>query len=168
MQVFDASLKLFAMRSGLTIDTIVLHGSQGYDLPTTLKWMADPTHLKSMHYVIDLDGRVFKCVDEEFMAFHSGDSSLHGRNNVDEFSIGICLIDSDEEGGFTEAQAGALLKLCAELCRDYSIPLNRVVGHKHISDKHADPADDFPWYEFLNTLGTIVVSLDGEMIARNN
>lgn len=47
----------------------------------------------SAHYVIDRDGSVVQMVMDENRAWHAGVSSLNGIKNVNDFSIGIELVN---------------------------------------------------------------------------
>jgi N-acetylmuramoyl-L-alanine amidase len=159
MPVIDVPLESWNLRPDGIIDAIVIHDSEGFSIKETLTWMAQRANRLSMHYVIDKDGTIYRCVAEGQRAWHAGFSNLHGRENVNNFSIGICLIDTGPEERFPDTQTFALLELCAAMCATYTIPLNRVVSHAAISPfRRTDPNNDFPWYDFLNTLGCLIVN----------
>lgn len=137
------------------IDAIVLHDTGGSTARGALEWFNKPESKVSAHFVIDKDGTVYECVEVEDKAWHAGRSSLFGRENVNDFSIGIEIVDDDDADRYPPAQISALTILCTELCSKYEIPLNRVVGHLHIAPgRKGDPGPDFPWFEFLLSLGT--------------
>lgn len=147
-----------------TITAIVIHDSDGHDIKDVLSAYACPDVEKSMHYVMAHDGNVIRCVQDAHKAFHAGDhSSLHGQFDVNDFSIGIMLVvakNAAESGEkYSAEQFESLITLITGLVKDYKIPLNRVVGHDYIENAN-DPGESFPWFEFLNSVGTLVAQED--------
>lgn len=139
---------------GVVPDAIVIHDTGGQSARSTLDWFERPESGVSSHFLIDKDGTVYECVPVEDRAWHAGLSTLHGREDVNDFSIGIELVDNNDGDKYPDAQLSSLFTLCAELCGRFRIPLNRIVGHCHVApDRKVDPGKDFPWYEFLSTLG---------------
>lgn len=102
-------------RGATVVDTVVLHQSVQPDFAHLIEELRESRH--SFHYVIDLDGTVNKCVPYCALAFHAGNSyGPHeaARNisrqqdqrhhfveltSVNEYSIAICLMRSEELGG---------------------------------------------------------------------
>jgi N-acetylmuramoyl-L-alanine amidase len=80
-------------------------------------------------------------------------SQLHGNEDVNDFSIGIELVDATNYNDpYPLEQLATLTRLCAHLCYTYRIQINRIVGHADIVMPHGrkiDPGADFPWYDFL-------------------
>lgn len=154
----------FAPRSDSDITAIIIHDTEGYSCVATLAWIAEPTAHLSFHYVIDRNGQIYHCVDDADKAYHAGKSTLHGKDDVNEFSLGIALVDDDNEDAYPPPQIAALHNLCAALSQAYKIPLNRVVGHCHVAaDRKDDPRHEFPWREFIMILGEKVTRLYFEM-----
>jgi N-acetyl-anhydromuramyl-L-alanine amidase AmpD len=113
----------------------------------------------SAHFIIDKDGTVYQCVAEDKVAWHAGNSELWGVGNVNDYSLGIELVDDDDRDKYPEQQMDSLITLVTELVAKYKIQLNRIIGHQYIAlplGRKKDPGPDFPWYEFLNTLGARV------------
>lgn len=75
------------------IDAIVIHFTSSGNLEGTIAWFQNPAAKASAHYVIDRDGSIVQMVKDEDRAWHAGKSSLYGRNNVNDFSIGIELVN---------------------------------------------------------------------------
>lgn len=145
--------------AGARITAIVLHDTGGKTAHGTINWFLNPDSKVSSHYVIDKDGKVYRTVPDAEKAWHAGRSTLHGQENVNDFSIGIEIVDNDDKDKYPEEQLDALFQLVTELCHEYHIPLNRVVGHADICvppGRKVDPGPDFPWYEFLITVGTLL------------
>lgn len=138
---------------------IVIHDTGGHDETGTISWFLNAESKVSSHYLITKKGIVYRFVPDEYVAWHAGRSLLHGESNVNKFSFGVELVDDNDAEGYPEGQIEALLELCTNLCVAHRIPLNRVVGHNHVATppgRKVDPGRDFPWYDFLNTLGARV------------
>lgn len=94
-------------------------------------------------------------VSEGNKAWHAGKSQLHGRPNCNAFSIGVAFAGA-KGVPFTKVQYFEGARLCADLCMDYEIPLNRIVGHDMVSHRYVretpkiDPGRKFDWKMFLN------------------
>jgi N-acetylmuramoyl-L-alanine amidase len=140
---------------GSQIEALVYHDTQG-TVASALAWFRDPAAQVSAHYVVAKDGMVSRCVPEDMKAWHAGRSILFGRENVNDFSIGIELEDREDVGPYPEPQLAALVDLAANLAGRYRIPLNHIVGHEHICvprGRKQDPGVDFDWYHHLVAVG---------------
>lgn len=148
----------FSKRKHGVINCIVIHDTGGHNAQGAVVWFSKKESQVSAHYVIDRDGTLYECVEEEDKAWHAGVSSLHGVDNVNEFSIGIELVDNNDKDKYPDEQISTLLKLTTDLCVKYSIPLNRIVGHCHVAPgRKVDPGPDFPWFEFLASVGSNLI-----------
>lgn len=160
MMIIDAPSPYYKERTQ-TITAIVIHDSDGHDLAEVLKLYAGEDAQKSMHYIIASDGNVIRCVQNMHRAIHVQDGELHGQRDVNDFSIGVTVVvdPGERDAKYSEEQFDTLITLVVDLVRDYRIPLNRVVGHDHVENA-SDPGEEFPWFEFLNSVGTIVAQED--------
>jgi len=84
------------------------------------------------HYCVVEDGTVYRIVDRDREAFHAGRSMWQGKDDCDEFSIGIEVVGHHDQA-VTFQQLDTLRELIARLKRIYSIPDARVVCHSHIA-----------------------------------
>ena len=84
------------------------------------------------HYCVTEDGTVYRIVDKEREAFHAGRSMWNGKEDCDEFSIGIEVVGHHDKA-VTLQQIAALRELVARLKRMYKVPDGRVVCHSHIA-----------------------------------
>ena len=97
----------------------------------------------SAHILIERNGTLVQFVPFNKCAWHAGESSFEGRNNCNEFSIGIELIGSVKEE-FTSEQYFALKNLLNLLKNEYGDM--SVVGHSEIAPKRKnDPGPYFNW-----------------------
>ncbi len=105
----------------------------------------------SSHFLVRRDGELVQFVDCGRRAWHAGRSSWGGRDNCNDFSIGIELEGLEGET-FTDLQYEALVSLLSELSRRY--PLQAVAGHEHIAPgRKQDPGPGFDWARLMRRLG---------------
>jgi AmpD protein len=100
----------------------------------------------SAHFLIERDGAITQFVSCNEHAWHAGQSCFAGRENCNDYSLGIELEGTDEQP-FTDAQYAALVGLTAELQRVYpALNLERICGHSDIAPtRKTDPGPAFDW-----------------------
>ncbi len=97
----------------------------------------------SAHFFVRRSGRVLQFVSCDQRAWHAGASQWRGRDNCNDWSIGIEL-EGLEGGLFTAAQYLQTGRLLRVLSRRY--PLAEAVGHEHVAPgRKADPGSGFDW-----------------------
>ena len=103
-------------------------------------------HLKvSSHFLITRAGQLIQFVPIHLRAWHAGISSFKGREECNDFSIGIELEGCDEEE-FTATQYEALIELVNFLKQEYLIIEDNIVGHSSIAPgRKTDPGPHFKW-----------------------
>jgi AmpD protein len=108
----------------------------------------------SSHLLIDRDGGVSQFVSFEDRAWHAGVSVYDGRENCNDFSIGIELEGCDDIA-YTSAQYRELINISHCFSRYYpAINLGRIVGHCDIAPgRKTDPGPAFDWPLYKNSLG---------------
>ena len=107
----------------------------------------------SAHVLIDREGKVTQYVSFEDRAWHAGKSWFQGRDNCNDFSIGIELEGTDDMP-YTEEQYRTLAAITRELLNLYP-RLNRdtIVGHCDIApDRKTDPGKSFDWERYFALL----------------
>ncbi|GAB4553557.1 MAG: 1,6-anhydro-N-acetylmuramyl-L-alanine amidase AmpD [Rhizobacter sp.] len=152
---------------GMAIDLVVIHsislppGQYGGDaierlFTNRLDWDAHPYYGEirglqvSAHFVVRRDGELLQFVSCEQRAWHAGRSSWRGRENCNDYSIGIELEGLEGER-FEVAQYDALVALLRELAQRY--PLEGVVGHEHVAPgRKLDPGPGFDWARLMSML----------------
>jgi N-acetylmuramoyl-L-alanine amidase len=134
---------------GVAVDMLVLHYTGMVSAAAALERLCDPAAQVSAHYVIDEDGTVFRLVPEERRAWHAGVSCWAGRSGVNDFSIGVELVNPGHDWGyrpFPEAQMAALEELAADIVSRHRIPPARVLGHSDVAPhRKIDPGELFDW-----------------------
>ncbi len=104
----------------------------------------------SAHFLIRRRGELVQFVSCDQRAWHAGTSSWQGRNNCNDFSIGIEL-EGLEGLRFTAAQYRRLANLLALLRARYRLQF--VAGHEHVAPgRKADPGPGFDWQRLRHLL----------------
>ncbi len=97
----------------------------------------------SAHFLLRRDGRAVQFVSGDQRAWHAGASQWRGRDNCNDYSIGIELEGLEGET-FEPAQYAALARLLQALTRRY--PLREMAGHEHVAPgRKQDPGPGFDW-----------------------
>ena len=99
----------------------------------------------SSHFLITRKGTLIQFVPTDKRAWHAGISSFNGRENCNDFSIGIELEGCDDEE-FEQHQYKSLSRLINFLSIDLQINKQNIVGHADIApDRKTDPGPLFDW-----------------------
>ncbi len=154
--------------AGTVIDLAIVHsislppGEYGGDaierlFTNQLDWDAHPYYQQirglevSSHFLIRRDGELLQFVSCDDRAWHAGRSSWQGRENCNDYSIGIELEGLEGET-FEPAQYDKLAALLRDLAQRY--PLQAVVGHEHVAPgRKIDPGPGFDWARLQRLLG---------------
>lgn len=156
-----------ARPAGMPIDLLVVHnislpagrfgGPHIADLFTNrVDFAADPSFADlrgltvSAHFLVRRDGRVLQFVSCNERAWHAGVSSFGGRDQCNDFSVGIEMEGSDVVA-FSPAQYETLAALTLALAARY--PIAAVQGHEHVAPgRKTDPGPFFDWDMLARTL----------------
>ncbi|WP_341706601.1 1,6-anhydro-N-acetylmuramyl-L-alanine amidase AmpD [Halopseudomonas sp.] len=107
----------------------------------------------SAHFLIERDGTITQFVSCDRRAWHAGASVYGGRENCNDFSIGIELEGADDVP-YEDAQYTALVSLTKALQVAYpAIGNHRITGHEFIAPgRKTDPGPAFEWRRYLRAL----------------
>lgn len=110
----------------------------------------------SAHLLIRRDGEVIQYVPFTQRAWHAGQSSYNGRENCNDFSIGIELEGSDNIP-YTSHQYQHLAAVTRSIMRQYPlISRDRIVAHSDIAPgRKTDPGPAFDWSYYHRLLEEI-------------
>ena len=101
------------------------------------------------HLLIKRDGSLVQFVPFDKRAWHAGESSYQGRENCNDFSIGIELEGSDNLA--YESAQYQVLKQVLKVLKSY-YPISDVVGHSDIAPgRKTDPGVAFDWSKINDT-----------------
>ena len=153
---------------GVQVDLALIHsislppGRHGGDaierlFTNRLDFDAHPYYCKlrglqvSSHFVLRRDGELLQFVGCDERAWHAGTSQWRGRENCNDFAVGIEL-EGLEGLLFEPAQYRVLAGLLRALALRY--PIAGVAGHEHVAAgrKH-DPGAGFDWAGLASELG---------------
>jgi AmpD protein len=100
----------------------------------------------SAHFLIERDGAITQFVSCLDRAWHAGASRFDGRENCNDFSLGVELEGTDDQP-YTDAQYDALVRLVRQLRDAYpAITAERICGHSDIAPgRKTDPGPAFDW-----------------------
>ncbi len=136
------------------IDMLVLH-STAFDLEGAIKTYEDAG--VSPHYIIDFDGTIIKCVEEEHRAYHAGVAYWRGTDtDLNSHSIGIEVLNMGlgnmDKHPYQEAQYSSLINLCQEIIKRHNIDFRNIVAHSDIAPlRKPDPGKMFDWKKLANS-----------------
>lgn len=122
----------FSERGGERVSMVVLHAIPG-PVAETIAAMTDFNARFATHYLIGLDGRIYRLVDEAKAAWHAGFATSGGtRYNLNRISVGIALErpagwPATRDAGNTDAQVRALRWLLRQLDARYRLDPDAIV-----------------------------------------
>ena len=103
----------------------------------------------SAHYLVEENGQIIQMVEEDRRAWHAGVAHWRGKDNINDRSIGIEIVNPGHEHGyrpFPEKQIDAVRELTQDIMERHEIEPQHVVGHSDIAPlRKQDPGEYFPW-----------------------
>ncbi len=150
MRVYDApSPNQDDRPAGAAVDTIVLHYTGMLSAQAALDRLRDPGARVSSHYVVEEDGKIWRLVPEGRRAWHAGVSFWRGRTGLNDFSVGIEIVNPGHEHGYRDfpvLQMAAVCDLCLDILARHPVPAGNVVAHSDIApNRKEDPGERFDW-----------------------
>jgi hypothetical protein len=136
------------------IDAIILHSSfcanSKNDFDTYCVLGEYKRHGVAAHYLIDRAGDIHRLVSEANIAFHAGFGRMpDGNHHINTRSIGIELINSEEEGP-NEYQYASLANLVRDIKSRYKIKY--IKGHNQICPGRKSDPWLFSWKKFYTLI----------------
>lgn len=108
----------------------------------------------SAHLLIRRDGEIVQFVAFDQRAWHAGRSQYLGRENCNDFSIGIELEGCDELP-FDDRQYEMLTTVIKTLWEHYPACAGRLIGHSDIAPgRKTDPGPFFDWHLLQQSLAS--------------
>lgn len=107
----------------------------------------------SAHFFIGRQGELVQYVPCDRRAWHAGRSCWQGRENCNDFSIGIELEGTDEQA-YTDTQYRVLTDLIHALWQRYAtLSPESIAGHADIApERKTDPGRSFDWQRLRQLL----------------
>lgn len=121
----------FSDRGGEQVSMVVLHAIPG-PVAETIAAMTNFNARFATHYLIGLDGSIYRLVDEPKAAWHAGFATGSTRYNLNRISVGIALErpvgwPATQAAGDTDAQVRALRWLLRQLDARYRLDPDAIV-----------------------------------------
>ena len=141
-------------RSDKSIKMIVIHYTGMQSERESVTRLCNPKSKVSSHFVINQNGKTYRLVQDNQIAWHAGKSCWGKYKNLNKNSIGIELVNKGHQFGYTsfkKKQLLSLIKICRNLIKKYKIKKKNIVGHSDIAPlRKIDPGEKFPWKQLAN------------------
>ena len=136
-------------RSINSIKIIVIHYTGMQSEQESIMRLCNPRSKVSSHFLINQNGKVYRFVQDNQIAWHAGKSCWGEYKNLNKNSIGIELVNKGHQFGYTnfkKNQLLSLIKICKILVKKYKIKKRNIIGHSDIAPlRKIDPGEKFPW-----------------------
>ena len=131
------------------IKFIVIHYTGMQSERESLARLCNPKSKVSSHFLINKNGKVYRLVKDNKIAWHAGKSSWGKYKNLNKNSIGIELVNEGHKFGYKnykKKQLLSLIKVSKKIIKKYKINKKYIVGHSDIAPlRKIDPGEKFPW-----------------------
>ena len=132
-----------------SIKIIVIHYTGMQSERESIERLCNPRAKVSSHFLINKNGKIYRLVKDNQVAWHAGKSCWGKYKNLNKNSIGIELVNKGHQFGYTnfnKKQISSLIKICNILIKKYKIKKRNVIGLSDISpSRKIDPGEKFPW-----------------------
>ena len=132
-----------------SIKTIIIHYTGMQSERESIERLSNPRAKVSSHFLINKNGKIYRLVKDNNVAWHAGKSCWGKYKNLNKNSIGIELVNKGHKFGYTnfnKKQISSLIKICNILVKKYKIKKRNIVGHSDIAPyRKIDPGEKFPW-----------------------
>ena len=139
----------FKKREKRQVKFVIIHYTGMQSEIESINRLKNPKYKVSCHYLISRKGEVVQMVKEKNIAWHAGKSKWKQFKNLNNYSIGIELVNKGHQFGyqnFSNQQISSLIKLCKKLKKKYLIKKENFLGHSDIAPlRKIDPGEKFPW-----------------------
>jgi N-acetylmuramoyl-L-alanine amidase len=142
---------------------LILHYTVA-DFPTSMKILTEQQ--VSAHYLLSDESppKIYRLVDENRRAWHSGASAWKENRRLNSSSIGIEIVHPGIKRGtpdmaaelreyepWTQQQFDALVPLVKDIVQRHQILPERILGHGEVSAQYKeDPGPTFPWKQLAD------------------
>ena len=134
-----------------SIKIIIIHYTGMQSERESIIRLCNPKSKVSSHFLINQNGKVYRLVKDNEIAWHAGKSCWGKYENLNKNSIGIELVNKGHKFGYTnfsKKQLSSLIKICRSLIKRYKIKKRNVVGHSDVAPlRKIDPGEKFPWQQ---------------------
>lgn len=128
---------------------LVMHYTGMSSAEKACDWLCRVESKVSCHYLVDEQGGITQMVDENLRAWHAGEGTWRGADDVNSLSIGIEIQNSGHGAAyedFPKAQMDVVIALSSDIIARHGIHPERVLAHSDIAPaRKADPGEKFDW-----------------------
>lgn len=152
--------------AGAGVSAIILHHTAtGDNARQVAAFFTNPKAQVSSHYIVDRSGYIVQPVTDDLRAWHAGKSEFLGKQNVNDFSIGIEICNlGDSVEPYPDAEYDAVIRLVAYLVKQYNLPLTSIARHRDVAlpkGRKIDTSDNFSVQRVLDGVKKV---LDGTYV----
>jgi len=137
-----------------SIKFVIIHYTGMQSERESIKRLCNLKSKVSSHYLINKQGKIYRLVEDNQIAWHAGKSCWGKCKNLNENSIGIELVNKGHKLGYTnfkKKQLFNLIKICKNLIKKYNIKKRNILGHSDVAPlRKIDPGEKFPWEKLAN------------------
>ena len=111
-------------RSNNLIKIITIHYTGMQSERESIIRLCNPKSKVSSHFVIGQNGKIYRLVQDNQIAWHAGKSCWGKYKNLNKNSIGIELVNKGHQFGYTnfkKKQLSSLIKICKMLIKKYKM-----------------------------------------------
>lgn len=130
-------------------DILLLHYTGMVSGGDAVDWLCCKESQVSCHYLVHEDGRIVQMVSEAKRAWHAGQGSWQGKEDINSRSIGIEICNRGHEHGYRDfpgEQIEAVISLCKDILTRNPIRDRNILAHSDIAPgRKCDPGEKFPW-----------------------
>lgn len=119
-----------------TVKGVILHHTAEPTIARSLGVLTSKKKNVGTHCVIDTDGTRYIMCAPTVVAYHAGFSLLDGKEDCNNFCIGIEFQGNTLEKQLTVNQINSAIEYLLPLIRKYHIPMSHIVSHKMVRDAY--------------------------------
>jgi N-acetylmuramoyl-L-alanine amidase len=146
---FVPSPNIEPRKNGLTPSILLMHYTGMTSAAKACDWLCREESKVSCHYLIDEQGNITQMVDENLRAWHAGEGTWRGADDVNSMSIGIEIQNTGHGADyedFPKIQMEAVIALSRDIIDRHDIRPERILAHSDIAPvRKADPGEKFDW-----------------------
>ena len=93
---------------------------------------------ESSHVVIDFNGNRYNYANPNQVTSHAGNSMMNGRDNVNDFGVGVEFQGDTDQSPLTKEQIESFMEYAVPIMKKNKIPIDNIVTHKQIRKNYID------------------------------
>jgi N-acetylmuramoyl-L-alanine amidase len=146
---FVPSPNIEPRKDGIKPAILLLHYTGMASAEKACDWLCREESKVSCHYLVDEQGKITQMVDEVLRAWHAGEGTWRGNDDINSMSIGIEIQNTGHNGAyedFSDPQMNAVMALSRDVIERNAIRHENVLAHSDIAPgRKADPGEKFDW-----------------------